>query len=40
MVRRLENKTIVVTAAGQCIGRATAIVFSNEGARVYDSDIN
>ncbi len=40
MVRRLENKTIVVTAAGQGIGRATAIAFSNEGARVYASDIN
>jgi len=27
MSKRLENKNIVVTAAGQGIGRATAIVF-------------
>ena len=40
MAKRLENKNIVVTAAGQGIGRATAIAFCNEGARVYASDIN
>tara|TARA_B100001250_G_C19544002_1_gene676003 strand:+ start:75 stop:818 length:744 start_codon:yes stop_codon:yes gene_type:complete len=40
MVRRLENKTIVVTAAGQGIGRATAIAFHNEGAKVIATDIN
>ena len=40
MGKRLENKNIVVTAAGQGIGRATAIAFSNEGANVYATDIN
>jgi len=40
MSKRLENKNIVVTAAGQGIGRATAIVFHNEGANVYATDIN
>jgi len=40
MSKRLDNKNIVVTAAGQGIGRATAIAFSNEGANVYATDIN
>ena len=40
MGKRLENKNIVVTAAGQGIGRATAMAFSNEGANVYATDIN
>ena len=40
MGKRLENKNIVVTAAGQGIGRATAIAFYNEGANVYATDIN
>ena len=40
MEKRLENKNIVATAAGQGIGRATAIAFSNEGANVYATDIN
>ncbi len=40
MSKRLENKKIVVTAAGQGIGRATAIAFNNEGANVYATDIN
>ena len=40
MSKRLENKNIVVTAAGQGIGRATAIAFINEGANVYATDIN
>ena len=37
---RLENKKIVVTAAAQGIGRATAIAFANEGADVLATDIN
>ena len=37
---RLENKKIVVTAAAQGIGRATAIAFANEGANVFATDIN
>ena len=40
MGKRLENKNIVVTAAGQGIGRATAIAFGNEGANVFATDIN
>ena len=30
MNKRLENKNIIVTAAGQGIGRATAIAFTNK----------
>ena len=37
---RLKNKNIVVTAAAQGIGRATAINFANEGALVIATDIN
>ena len=40
MSKRLENKSIVVTAAGQGIGRATAIAFHNEGGNVIATDIN
>ena len=40
MSKRLEDKNIVVTAAGQGIGRATAIAFHNEGANVIATDIN
>ena len=31
---RLKNKNIVVTAAAQGIGKATAVAFVNEGANV------
>ena len=37
---RLKNKNIVVTAAAQGIGRATALAFANEGASVFALDIN
>ena len=40
MSQRLEDKNIVITAAGQGIGRATAIAFYNEGANVIATDIN
>ena len=40
MTNRLEGKKILVTAAGQGIGRATAIAFHNEGATVIATDIN
>jgi len=40
MSGRLEGKKIVVTAAGQGIGKATAIAFHNEGANVIATDIN
>jgi len=37
---RLEGKIAVVTAAGAGIGRATALAFHKEGARVWASDID
>ena len=37
---RLKDKNIVVTAAAQGIGRATAIAFNKEGAKVVATDIN
>ena len=40
MNKRLENKNIIVTAAGQGIGRATAIAYHNEGANVVATDLN
>ena len=40
MSGRLQNKKIVVTAAGQGIGKATAIAFHDEGANVIATDIN
>ena len=40
MSDRLKNKNIIVTAAGQGIGKATAIAFHNEGANVFATDIN
>ncbi len=40
MSGRLEDKKIVVTAAGQGIGKATAIAFYKEGAHVTATDLN
>jgi 2-keto-3-deoxy-L-fuconate dehydrogenase len=40
MTGRLTGKTALVTAAGQGIGRATAIAFADEGAAVWATDIN
>ena len=40
MSKRLQNKNVIITAAGQGIGRATAIAFYNEGANVIATDIN
>mgnify|MGYP001477631500 CR=1 FL=1 len=40
MKTRLDGKNILVTAAGQGIGKATAIAFHNEGASVIATDIN
>ena len=40
MSGRLEEKQIVVTAAGQGIGKATAIAFHKEGAHVIATDLN
>jgi len=37
---RLNNKTALVTAAGQGIGRASALAMKAEGARVFATDVN
>jgi 2-keto-3-deoxy-L-fuconate dehydrogenase len=37
---RLNGKTCVITAAGAGIGRASALAFAAEGARVIATDIN
>ena len=37
---RLDGKRILVTAAGQGIGRATVLAMHNEGARVLATDVN
>ena len=39
-MKKLENTNIIVTAAGQGIGRATAIAYSKEGANITATDIN
>ena len=40
MTFNLEGKTAVITAAGQGIGRASAILFAESGATVWATDIN
>jgi len=37
---RLKNKTILVTAAGQGIGRASVLALAAEGANVWATDVN
>ncbi len=37
---RLSGKTVLVTAAGQGIGRASALAMAKEGATVWATDIN
>ena len=37
---RLAGKTALVTAAGQGIGRATALAMAAEGAQVWATDLN
>ncbi len=39
-MKRLQNKSAIVTAAGQGIGRAIAVEFFKEGANVIATDIN
>jgi 2-keto-3-deoxy-L-fuconate dehydrogenase len=40
MGNRLAGKAAFITAAGQGIGRATALAFADEGARVFATDVN
>ncbi|UWR08546.1 SDR family oxidoreductase [Ruegeria sp. B32] len=40
MSERLVGKRVLVTAAGQGIGRASAIAMAHEGAQVFATDIN
>jgi 2-keto-3-deoxy-L-fuconate dehydrogenase len=37
---RLKGKTVLVTAAGQGIGRASALAMAAEGAQVWATDVN
>ncbi len=40
MAGRLAGKVAFITAAGQGIGRATALAFAREGAKVWATDLN
>lgn len=40
MTGKLEGKIAVVTAAGQGIGKASALAFAKAGAKVFATDIN
>ena len=37
---RLKNKTVLVTAAGQGMGRASALALAAEGGQVWARDVD
>jgi len=39
-MKDFKNKVVVITGAGSGIGRATALAFAREGAKLYLTDIN
>jgi NADP-dependent 3-hydroxy acid dehydrogenase YdfG len=38
-MRQLRHKIVVITGAGSGIGRATAVAFADQGARVHGADV-
>ena len=38
--QRLLGKRVLVTAAGQAIGRASALAIAKQGAQVFATDVN
>jgi NAD(P)-dependent dehydrogenase (short-subunit alcohol dehydrogenase family) len=40
MTKRLQDKVCIITGTGGSIGRAAAIRFAEEGAKVVDCDTN
>lgn len=39
-MKRLEEKVVLITGIGSGIGRATAMIFTQEGARIVGADVN
>jgi NAD(P)-dependent dehydrogenase (short-subunit alcohol dehydrogenase family) len=39
-MKRLEGKVVIITGAASGMGKAMALLFANEGAKVIVSDIN